>query len=55
MTLSATLALAAEWALPRLRGVRANSLVECAANPLAEYLGKVPVVGKVLARLASPN
>lgn len=44
-----------EWVLPRTRLVKANSIVEALANLLKPVLGKVPLVARVVALLATPE
>ncbi len=44
-----------EWVLPRTKALAANSAVELVANMVKPMLGKVPLVGKIVAALATPE
>jgi hypothetical protein len=56
LQLLAVVAYAAiEWVLPRQKALAANSTVELIANALKPILGKVPLVGKLLAILGTPQ
>ena len=46
---------AIEWVLPRSKKLAANSAVELVANMLKPALVKVPLVGKLIALLATPE
>jgi hypothetical protein len=44
-----------EWGLPRQKALAANSTIELLANMLLPLLGKVPLVGKLVSLLATPE
>lgn len=45
----------AEWSLPRMHGIKANSTIEAVANVLLPFLQRVPLVGMVTKKLSTPE